>query len=351
MEKEQVIATRDKLRDVLEAKNTKAKVGKIVYYKDFEIIKGDKDHSPFSEQDIFVVTRKVEQDGLELTYYEIYDEKYSMLASTDGSGEMQYSEEYKKKLGPMYSHLKLDERKMYLNRENEFTVNDKPKEEMTVEEKVANKNLEQEYEERKIDSPEPALMEDDLGIDRKSITYCQQIKDTRFFDMVPESKQFSRTAMLIYSDKMKTFMVVGIKDGKFQPYTTIEPAKSTLKTSKDLDRTGKYIQDDTITGILKFKGNREFDFSVDIEADGRIEFQQLRRDLETGELMTSDLETDTQYRASWDVEQMMNKNKNKDITEEMKKLEELGGEGNIEQIKDEDEEDKEKVPWDRDPRR
>lgn len=352
MEREKIIGTRDELRNKLEAKNPKVGVGKIVYYKDFEVVKGDKDHSAFSEQDIFIATRKVEQDGLELVYYEIYDENYSLIASTDGAGEIQYSDEYIKKLGPTYSYLGLKDRKMYLNRENEFVVNSKPSEELTLEEKQESEKKQKEYEERKVDTVEPAVLEDDLGIDRNSISYCQEINDERFFDLVPESRQeFSRTGMLIYVKG--EFMIVGIKDGKFQPYTSIEPAKATMKTSKDLDRDGSNIKDDTITGILRFKHSREYDFSVDIEHDGRIEFQQLRRNLETGELMTADLKTSTQFRATPDVEQMMQKEKNQDIEAEMKKLEALGGEGKIEDIKDReaDEEDNQKVPWDRDPRR
>ena len=61
MEREKIVAIRDGLREKLESKKTKSKVGKIVYYKDFEVVKGDKDHSAFSEQDVFIVTRKVEQ--------------------------------------------------------------------------------------------------------------------------------------------------------------------------------------------------------------------------------------------------------------------------------------------------
>ena len=283
-----------------------------------------------------------------LEYFEIYDENYSLIAKTDSLGEMQYSEEYKKKLGSMYNHLGLNERKMYLNKDGEFIVNDKEKEELSQHEEQENKKKEEKYKESKLDNVEPALIEDDLGIDRKSIKYCQEIQDERFFDLVPESKKFSRTGMLIYAKG--EFMIIGIKDGKFQQYTSIEPAKPTLKTSKDLDRDGSSIKDENISGILKFKDNREYDFSIDIEHDGRVEFQELRRNLETGELMSADIQTSTQYRASWEVEQMMNKNKNENIEDEMKKLEAMGGKGKIEQIKDDDEE-KQKVPWDRDPRR
>lgn len=350
MEKEQVIAIRDELRDILEKKNKKVKVGKIVYYENFEVIKGDENYSSFSEKDLFVVTRNVQQDGLELTYYELYDEKYNLIGKTDENGQIQYSKEYTKKLGPVYSYLGLDKREMFLNKEDEFTVNDKPKEKLTKQEIEESRIKGQNYTSKKIDSPEPALMEEDLGLDRKSISYCQEIKDTRFFDSIPESKKFSRTAMLIYSNKLKTFMIVGInKDGKFEPYSTIECAKTTLKPAYDLDRDGSNIEEEPISGILRYKGSEELAFSIDFEGDGRVEFQELRRDPKSGKMMVADLETSTQYRATWNVEQMMSKEKNKNITDEIRKLEELGGEAKIEEI--EDEENKEKVPWDGDPRR
>ena len=352
MEREQVIVTRDKLRDVLEQKERNVKIGKIVYYNDFDIVKEDENHSAFSEQDIFVVTCKTEKDGLQLEYYEIYDEKFNLIATTDGNNEMQYSDEYIKKLGPMYKHLGLDKRKMYLNKENEFVVYDKPKEELVENDIEEIKQKEEVYQERKVDAPEPALIEEDLGISRSSISYCQEIKDKRFFDMVPESAEFSKTAMLIYSSELETFMIVGVKDGKYQPYNTIEPAKSTLKPVNDLGRDGENIKKgDAITGILNFKGSREYDFSVDIEPNGRIEFQQLRRDFKTGEVVTADLETDVQYRAYWEVEQMMKKETNKDISDEMEKLEESDGNVGVEDIKDKDEEEEEEIRWDRDPRR
>ena len=359
MEREKIIAVRDELRKKLEEKNSKAKVGKIVYYKDFEVVKGDESHSAFSEQDIFVVTRKIEQDGLKLEYYEIYDENCSLIANTDGMGEITYSDEYIKKLGPAYSYMGLKDRKMYLNREDEFIVNDKPTKDLTPEEKQESKEKQNEYEKRKLDNVEPAIVEDDLGIDRKSITYCQEIKDERFFDLVPESKEFSRTGMLVLVKG--EFMIVGMKDGKFQPYTSIEPSKPTLKTSKDLDRDGSNIKDEGISGVLRFKQNREYDFAANIEADGRVEFQMLRRNLETNEIISSDLQTSTQFRASSDVEELMSKAKNEEVVEAMEKLNEQDGEGTIEDIKkevedekeeekEEEEEEEQKVPWEREER-
>ena len=116
-----------------------------------------------------------------------------------------------------------------------------------------------------------------------------------------------------------------------------------------MDRDGSNIEEEPISGILRYKGSEELAFSIDFEGDGRVEFQELRRDPKSGKMMVADLETSTQYRATWNVEQMMSKEKNKNITDEIRKLEELGGEAKIEEI--EDEENKEKVPWDGDPRR
>lgn len=346
MEKNEIVLKRDELREQLEEKDKDLKVGKIAYYEDFEVIKGDKNHNSFSEKDVFVVTRKMEADGKEFEYYELYDGNKQLIARTDENGELQYSEEFKEKLGPMYSYLQLGKRDMYLNRENEFLVEDKPIEEMTLEEKVESKKKEDVYREHKVDYEEPALIEDDLGMERNSISYCDSIKDKRFFEMVPESKDFSQTAMLIYSQKTEEFMIVGVKDGKFEKYSSIDSAKSTMKNTQDLGREGENVSKNSIGGIMNFKGKRDFDFSVNIDGMGNVKLQELRRDQETGKIISSDLETGTQYRASWKVEEMMNEKEKQDISDDVERIEEKEEEKivNIDEIREEEEED-EKVPW------
>jgi len=351
MEKSEIIAKRDSLRENLEEQNNNTKIGKITYYEDFEVIKGDKNHSPFIEKNLFIVTRKIEKDGETLEYYELYNDKNELIGRTDENGELQYSKEFLEKLGPLSTHLDLEERDMYLIKDNEFIIEDKPQEELTQEDKELNKQKEEVYEKKKVENVEPALIEDDLGIDRNSISYCDEIKDKRFYEMVPESSDFSKTAMLIYSEKTNEFMIVGIKDGKFEKYDSIDSAKSVMKPVQNLNNDGRNIHSQAISGMLQYKHNKEFDFSVNIEPTGEVRFQQLRTDLQTGKVMSADLETSTQYRPEWKVEQMMNEVEKKDISNEVQKVEEQEERKpvHLDEI-EEEEEELGKVPWDR-PRR
>jgi len=355
MEKSEIIAKRDLLREKLEEQENDAKVGKIVYYEDFEVIKGDKNHNPFIEKDLFIVTRKAEKDGETLEYYELYNDNNELIGRTNENGELQYSKEFLEKLGPLSKHLDLEEREMYLNKENEFTVQDKPQEELTEEDKELNKQKEEVYEKKKVENVEPALIEDDLGIDRNSISYCDEIKDKRFYDMVPECNDFSKTAMIIYSEKTNEFMVVGIKNGKFEKYESIDSAKSTMKPVQNLNNDGRNIQSQAISGMLQYKYNQELDFSVNIEPTGNVKFQQLRTDLQTGKVMSSDLETNAQYRPEWKVEEMMKKEEKKDISNEVKKVEKQEEQKpmHLNEIEEEEEKEEEyqKVPWDRPQRK
>ena len=350
MEKSEIIRKRDELREKLEEQKNNEKVGKIVYYEDFEVIKGDKNYSPFIEKDLFIVTRETEKDGETITYYELYNGKNELIGRTDENSELHYSKEFIEKLGPLAEYLDLKERDMYLNKDNEFTVQDKPQEELTKEDKELNKQKETVYEKKKVENVEPALIEDDLGIDRNSISYCDEIKDKRFYEMVPESNDFSKTAMIIYSEKTNEFMVVGIKDGKFEKYNTIDSAKSVMKPIQNFSRDGHPIQSQAISGMLQYKHNKEFDFSVNIEPTGNIRFQQLRNDLETGKVISADLETDTQYRAEWKVEEMMNEVEKKNISKEVQKVEEQEKKEPV-YLDEIEEEEYQKVPWDRSHRR
>lgn len=376
-EKELIEIKINELKSKLETENSKVKVNEITYYKDFEILSSDDTHPGLSSKTTFVVEREIENKGIKFKYFEMYDDNFDVIGRTDSTGRIEYNKEFLKKLQEkspeFFKKLGFLERDAYLNKNGEFVVNNNSLDKLTEKEKNNNKDKISEYSENSLksqeeiqkkadtgeisertdtDKIEPTDVEQDLGLDKDSITYCVKIKDDRFFDTVPEGRDFARSAFLVYSKELQTFMIVGVKDGKYQPYKTIEPAKSTMKTSANLDREGDNIEEDTITGIMKIKGNNEYSFSVDIEMDGYVEFQQLRRDEKTGEYISADLETHLQYRANEEVERIMDRERNDNITGEIKKFEEKENKSTVtvEDIKDnekEDEEDGQKVPWDR----
>lgn len=375
----------NELRTKLETGNSKIKVNGITYYKNFEILSSDEKHMGLSVSDIFIVEREIQNKELRLQYFEMYDDSFELIGRTDSSKKIEYNEEFLKRLEEnspeFFKKLGFLERETYLNNQGEFVVNNNPLEKLNEIERKRNEEKVNEYsenvvkkqnrlgaEEKKENSKlntiarneetiEPEAVEEDLGMDKDSITYCVKIKDDRFFETVPEGRDFARSAFLIYSKELETFMIVGIKDGKYRPYKTIEPAKSTMKTSTDLDREGDDVKEDTITGIMRLKGNNEYSFSVDIEMDGYIEFQQLRRDEKTGQYISSDLETQLQYRANKEVENVMRKETNSEITDELQKFELQKNESRItvEDLEEKavqeknDDEEFEKVPWDRKP--
>lgn len=151
-------------------------------------------------------------------------------------------------------------------------------------------------------------------------------------------KKYDGNAMLVYSKKLGKFVIGGMVDGHFKKSEYIEPSRSTMKTSIDLDHDGNEVKRDNIHGIMQVKNNPYYAYSIDIEPTGYIEFQELRvdRSKSTVQYVSADLETTRQYRSTKEVERTMRRTTNYEISDEVEKFNELEKEDEEEDIELED---------------
>lgn len=351
MNKEEIVESRDNLRDKLENdiklnKKKNEQIGKIVFYKDFELINQTKKHLGLIENEVFIVTRNIyDENNNKVTLYEIYDENQALLAKTDKSGKISYEESYKEKLKKnfkgFYDKSGIEERDCYLLRENEFVVASSEYENLTKEEKENLVEKENKEKTNKIDEQElnnPEIARKDLEYSDDDILYSVEIKDKRFYEQVPDAKKYDGNAMLVYSKKLGKFVIGGMVDGHFKKSEYIEPSRSTMKTSIDLDHDGNEVKRDNIHGIMQVKNNPYYAYSIDIEPTGYIEFQELRvdRSKSTVQYVSADLETTRQYRSTKEVERTMRRTTNYEISDEVEKFNELEKEDEEEDIELED---------------
>lgn len=337
-EKEEITKQKEELRKKLIEENKKLKIRNIDYYKEFQIINETDKNMGYKEKDIYIV-QKEEKNGIKS--YEIYNKNQEKIASTDEKGllnfDSKYKEQLKEQLKEFYPELGLEdeERKMYLHehnyvqegekedfisKERGYEVGEKPIEKLSKEEK--DKEIEEIRKNRKnnADTIEPTLIQEDLGLDTKDFGAILKIKDKRFYERIPEARDYQGDAMLIYNNKTNKFMIIGMQNGKYVECDSIEPSVGTMKTSIDLDKTGKNVEKQAIGGIMKIKGNNDYDFAVNLEPGGSIEFQQLRK-TEDGKYVSADLRTQGQYQTSWEVDKMMDKRKNRRLRDEKEEFE------------------------------
>lgn len=360
MNNKEIIESRDNLREMLEEdikvnKKKNEQIGKIVFYKDFELINKTKKHLGLIENEVFIVTRNIYDDNNKITLYEIYDENQILLAKTDKEGKISYEESYKDKLkknfGKFYEESGIEERDSYLIREREFIVGDKPYKELNEKEKEQlvikeEKQKDKKVEEKEMDNPEIARK--DLKYSDDDILYSVEIKDKRFYKQVPDAKKYEGNAMLIYSKKEGRFVIGGMVNGHFEKSKYIEPSMSTMKTSIDLDNNGRPVERDNIHGIMQIKNNPNYAYSIDIEATGYIEFQELRIDRTKSipQYISADLETTRQYRSSKEVEYAMRMDTNHEIYDEVddfNKAERNNEEIDLEDMGDRERGDRERI--------
>jgi len=324
-------------KDIKDNKKKNEQIGKIVFYKDFELINKTKKHLGLIENEVFIVTRNIYgEDDSKIQLYEIYDEKQSLLAKTDVEGKKYFEEAYKEKLkknfGKFYEHSAIEERNSYLIREREFVIGDKPYKDLNQKELKQLQEKQEKQKEKKVDEKElnnPEIAREDLKYSEDDILYSVEITDKRFYNQVPSAKQYEGNAMLIYSKKEGKFVIGGMVNGHFEKSEYIEPSRSTIKTSIDLDKNGHPVERETIHGIMQISNNPNYAYSIDIESMGYIEFQELRIDRTKNppQYVSADLETTRQYRSSREVEKAMRMDKNHEISDEVMDFNEAEQEG------------------------
>ena len=199
------------------------------------------------------------------------------------------------------------------------------------------------------------LLEQELKLDKGDIRSCTKIKltgkDNVFRRQVPECREFDEVR-LVYISSEDTFKFVGLKQGQPPKFLeSIEQSQETMKTSVNINaETGK-VEKQNIKGLMKFTDSKYYDFSVKIGQYGYIELDMLRKDPVTNKYISTKVETTTQRprENQKEVNELMDKNKNKRINEEIDRFEEEKNEQgkdakvNLHDISDESAKKKEEI--------
>lgn len=358
MEKDELdmIKVGKNIYEISSKKNDNKKIEDIIYYKELEFLKSDKKYFSFEEKDIFIIEKSENKDGKKELDYELYNKEGKLIANLDEKLNIEFTKEYKEKLKKMpkeyYDKIGFDKRKMSL--------------EKIVKEKSIDKDLKKEYndktkrreekrqttkEEHRLSKEEKTKkMEEDLSIKEKDIKSSSEIRDEEFYRLVPEAKKFKGNVSIVYISSTNEFKLLGIdrKTGKYKELKSVLASQAVEQTSSiDLGRNGEKVKRESLKAVLKIKGNEEYSFAAKLEPYNPIEFKELRRDLHTGEYMSTNMQTFHQYPTTKEVDEMMKKEKNHDIIQEVETFEKKEKKGikqtNINRIKDETVEKEKKI--------
>lgn len=331
----------NKIYEISEQKEDNKKIEDIIYYEEYEFLKQDKKHFSFSEKDVFMIKKAEKIEGKDVITYELYNKEGKLLASSDKEGNIEFSEEYKADLKKIpkeyYSKIGFDERKMKME---DIIKEPSIKKEILKEKKES--KIEEKKEKDKTDEEKMQKMERDLSIKEKDIQSSSEIRDEEFYKLVPEAKNFKDNVSIVYIGSTNEFKILGVdqKTGKYQELKTVLASQAVeQKSSIDLGREGDNVKRETLKAVLKIKGEEEYSFSAKLEPYSPIEFKELRRDLHTGEYISTDMQTYHQYPTTKEVDKMMRKEENYDVRQEVEEFEKIEKKGktktDINQIKDE----------------
>lgn len=362
----------------------------IQYIEELQLLESKNEYYGLNENDIFLAKKEQEKDNKKVIVYDIYSKDGALIGTADEKGNVELTDEYKKALEEKYKSLykKFGIGKRQIQIANiEKYINENEIEEETQERKTEDKLDEKEAEdkeEEEIENSEQMAeneqvekMEESLGLEPKDIKSSSEITDQQFYEIVPEAKEYNGKVSIVYVGSTNEFMIVGIdkKTGQYKPLDTVEASKAVQMGEAnemiDLGRDGSEVKTESLNAIIKLKNTNDYSFSAKLEGINPIKFQGLRQDRNLGEdnnkYIAWDIDTSHQYPATQKVADMVDTDKNKDITEEIKKYNDEMAKGNevttIEKIEDDklktnygdkkeekekeqENEDREKTPWD-----
>lgn len=333
----------------------------VEYVKELQLLEANDTYYGLSENDLFLVKKEEEKDGKKISIYDIYDKEGNLIGKTDKEGNIELTVEYKKmleeKYKDLYKKLGLDKRKIEVKQIEkqlpEKNNEEKPKE--IEEEKIGksensegNKETENQEEIEKSEelSPEEQQekMESSLGLDKKDIKSSSEIKDSEFYKLVPEAKEYNGNVSIVYVGSTNEFMIVGEdrKTGEYMPLKTVEASRAVQAGEEnktiDMGRDGNDIKQESLKAILSIKGDKEYAFAAKLEGMNPIEFKELRYDRSTGKPIARNMQTTHQYPTTREVDKITNKTDNENTGAEVEKYEEQVKKGDkeitIDEIKD-----------------
>lgn len=308
-------------------------------------------------KDIYLVLeQKQKDDGSKIEIERYCTEDGEVLGGNNNSDQFNFitpNEKYKDVEGLVESLQSLDKQGILdLNEIEQERLEQVAKELGITVEKI--KKISEIDSEKTVEDNEKENLEKDKNPDKEkktlskkqaeSISTKQEIKteqkvtdkDTMASLLNVQGKGYRKIA-IVYSDKFKEagnttkFSFVGIKqDGSAEKIDTIEQAYGTNPTKNvhSVNRDGSKIEEEKVNSIFKIKGKTETQIAVDIGNMGTIEPSLVRTPAQDNEEAISiPIETSNIRPTTRETRELMNRNRNTRVKEEIKKIkahEELG---------------------------
>lgn len=328
----------------------------IVYYKDFEF-----EQAGILEKDLFLVKINNKEDNT--SEYQIFDKEQNLVAIADNKGRLQFTPEYIENLRNIdenyFLTLNLDDIENFeipekLEREDRYFSKDE------LEDLEAEKRVEDVKEfmgDDEIKSYTEADTNKEIVFDKitnkQEIDPYEKVTGTEnLADMIPEIKEKGYVKIgVVYSNAGKgqsgMFSFVGITaDGQIGTIDSLENLEGTTtgQTITSINsRDGSVVQEEQVQGMLQIEGRSSMNgteeyLSVRIGQYGIIEVDYVRAELSRNEekrYISAPIETRSQMPTSKEVKDFMDRSKNVDMKDELKKAEpeiERDGETRMENI-------------------
>ena len=359
-----MIEIKKKLSKGLEKNNRE--LVEIEYYKSFQM-KGNRIN--LEQNDIYkakirdntipekeLETREEEQD---LTYA-IFDKDQNLIATVDERGIIKFEPEFIKQLGKENLELlgiekeemefeELDKQELTLTKE-ELEEKEIQKRLEEISEKTESKDI-QAYSEIKTDQT-PVF--DKLTSKQELDPNVRVTQSETLADMIPEIKEKGILKIgVVYSDKEKgqsgRFSFVGIdQNGQIQSIDSLENINGTTtgQTVTSINsRDGSIVEEEQVSGMVRINGRsktngQEEMLSIRVGQYGILEVDYVRADLSEDKdqrYFSAPIETQNQKPTTREVREAMDKHKNIEIEDELKRADseiERDGETSLKNIDD-----------------
>ena len=339
------------LKEILqeELAENRQEISNIGYYKDFQF-KG----TSLGINDVYIV--KIKDDSVpekdiepreddETYIYRIYDEDNNLIATVDKEGNVLFSPEYLENIDERYLEtLDLEDAEFELPEElgkDDIVLNS---EELEMEEnkkrlddvsKVIGSNNINSYSEMKTDQT-PAF---EKVTNKQELDPNTRVTQTETLaDMIPEIKEKGIVKIgVVYSEHSKgqngRFSFVGLdKDGQIHNIDSLENTQGTTtgQTVTSINsRDGSVVEEEQVAGLVRINGRNSLNgqeemLSVKVGQYGILEVDYVRADLSEDKgnrYLSAPIETRNIRPTTREVREFMDKSKNVDIEDELKRSE------------------------------
>ncbi len=339
------------LKEILqeELAENRQEISNIGYYKDFQF-KG----TSLGVNDVYIV--KIKDDSVpeqdmkpreddETYIYRIYDEDNNLIATVDKEGNVLFSPEYLENIDERYLEtLDLEDAEFELPEElgkDDIVLNS---EELEMEEnkkrlddvsKVIGSNNINSYSEMKTDQT-PAF---EKVTNKQELDPNTRVTQTETLaDMIPEIKEKGIVKIgVVYSEHSKgqngRFSFVGLdKDGQIHNIDSLENTQGTTtgQTVTSINsRDGSVVEEEQVAGLVRINGRNSLNgqeemLSVKVGQYGILEVDYVRADLsedKENRYLSAPIETRNIRPTTREVREFMDKSKNVDIEDELKRSE------------------------------